>query len=302
VHLSTEVNGLGLDHKTVESKVPAIGLLTEKWNQFLVDVQARGQALSHELARQQANEALRLQFADHAKNFNSLLFEEKSAINAHVAGDLEEQLANVQKHKPIIIAGQAQLNELENLSHKLQDAQVFHNPHTEHNFPTLKTNYDQLVRETNSKEALLQKEIIQKTNSLVSPQQLAEFKEVFQHFDKDKNNTLSRLEFKSCLQSLGDDPDEKTLDQLMANMATDGRIDFESFVTFMSNKAADSDTQSQILEAFRVISGDKDFVTEEQLRRALPAEKVNYLITKMPHYKGQAGDYDYQAWAQSAFH
>jgi len=296
------VNGLGLDHKTVQSKVPPIGVLTEKWNQFLVDVQARGQALHEELNRQQANEALRVEFADKAKNFNSLLFEEKSAINAQVAGELEEQLANVQKHKPIIVAGQAQLNELENLAHRLTDAQVFHNPHTEHNFPTLKTNYDQLLRETNSKEALLQKEIISKTNSLVSPQQLAEFKEVFQHFDKDKNNSLSRLEFKSCLQSLGEDPDEKALDQLMASMATDGRIDFESFVTFMSNKAADSDTQSQILEAFRVISGDKDFVSEDELRRALPAEKVNYLISKMPLYKGQAGSYDYQAWAQSAFH
>jgi len=124
---------------------------------------------------------------------------------------------------------------------------------------------------------------------------------VFQHFDKDKNNTLSRLEFKSCLQSLGEDLSDQQLDSLIANIGKDGRIPFESFVTFMSNKAADSDTVSQINEAFRVLSGDAEFITEEQMRRALPAEKVGYLVKHMPLYKGQAGSYDYHGWSQKAF-
>jgi len=121
------------------------------------------------------------------------------------------------------------------------------------------------------------------------------------HFDKDKNNSLSRLEFKSCLQSLGEDLNDAQLDGLIANIGTEGRIDFESFVTFMSNKAADSETQSQIIEAFKSLSGDAEFITEEQMRRALPSEKVDYLVKNMPLYKEKAGSFDYSAWARLAF-
>jgi len=69
----------------------------------------------------------------------------------------------------------------------------------------------------------------------------------------------------------------------------------------MSKKAADSESRDQILEAFKTLAGDKEFVLEEDLRRALPAEKVNYLVQHMPLYKGQAGSYDYAAWATTCF-
>jgi len=157
--LSKEVEALDQRH---QEKVPKLSALKGKLDQFHVDVQNRGGALTQELARQQSHEQLRHQFADTAKALNSLMWEESSAINAHVAGDLQEQLENVQKHKPVIIGAQAQLDALENLHLRMQEAQVFDNPHTDLNFPTLKTNYDQLVKATNAKESLIQKEIIQK--------------------------------------------------------------------------------------------------------------------------------------------
>jgi len=304
-HQFNEVNDLFKEIQTHAvhqlEKVPGVSILNEKWTAFLADVESRGHALHAEMARQQANEKLRVEFAEKAKLLNSLTFEENSAIHAHVSGDLDEQLANVQKHKPEILKAQSELDALEALHHRLQEAQVFHNPHTDLNYPTLKTNYDQLVKAANAKESLIQKEIIHKSNSLVSPQQVAEFKEVFMHFDKDKNNTLSRLEFKSCLQSLGEDPTDAQLDSLIASIGTEGRIDFESFVTFMSNKAADSETQGQIIEAFKSLSGDAECITEEQMRRALPSEKVDYLVKNMPLYHDKAGAYDYTAWAKQAF-
>jgi len=297
VGLSQEVSDEGID----TGKVPTISDLTQKWNQFQTDLESRNQAIHAELERQNSNESLRVKFADSAKQLNSLIQEKFAALNQHVAGELEDQLSHVQALRPQIIGAQAQLNELETLHLALQEAQVFHNSHTDLNFPTLKTNYDQLVKAVSAKEALIQKEIITKSNQNVSPQQLAEFKEVFEHFDKDKNNSLSRLEFKSCLQSLGEDLSDSELDGLIQNIGTNGRVAFEEFVTFMSNKAADSDTQSQILDAFRALAGDAQFVTEDQLRRALPSEKVDYLVKHMPLYKDTAGSYDYVAWAQSAF-
>jgi len=69
----------------------------------------------------------------------------------------------------------------------------------------------------------------------------------------------------------------------------------------MANKSADSESKDQILEAFRALGGDKGFITEDELRRALPAEKVAYLTKAMPLHSGVAGNYDYTAWANKAF-
>jgi len=59
---------------------------------------------------------------------------------------------------------------------------------------------------TKSREVFLEKKILETKASGVSSEQIDEFKEVFEFFDKDKSGKLNRLEFKSCLQSLGEDP------------------------------------------------------------------------------------------------
>jgi len=203
--------------------------------------------------------------------------------------------------KPVIHAAQSQVNEVGDLAQRLNEAGVTSNPHTDLDFPTLKVDYDELVKLTDKKEALIQKEIIQKAGSSVTAEQLAEFKEVFEHFDKDRTGSLNRLEFKSCSQSLGEDYPDAELDAIISRIGTGGKVPFEAFVDFMSKKAADSESRDQILEAFKTLAGDKEFVLEEDLRRALPAEKVNYLVQHMPLYKGQAGSYDYAAWATTCF-
>jgi actinin alpha len=166
---------------------------------------------------------------------------------------------------------------------------------------SLKASYDQLVKAASDKETLLQREILQKKNAGVPPERLAEFREAFDNFDKSKSGYLTRLEFKSCLQTLEEDLSDAELDKLMAELAVDGKIGFESFAGWMSKRAADSDTQEQILDAFKTVAGDKDFVTSSDLARVLPAEKVEYLKKNMPKYQGQDDAYDYKAWAQLAF-
>lgn len=279
----------------------AIEDLTARWNAFLADFDARQQSLAQEAQRLANNEQLRVQFADQAKALQAFINEHSSAVNSTQQGELEDQLKEIQARKPTIHNGASLLEQVGALAKSLEDAGVRSNQHTELNYPTLKVAYEQLVKLTNNKEALIQKEIFQKANSSVSAEQLAEFKEVFEHFDKDKSGSLGRLEFKSCLQSLGEDLADAEIDATIASIGTGGRVPFEAFVNFMSNKAADSDSQPQILEAFRTLSGDKEFVTEDDLRRALPGEKVDFLIKQMPLYKGESGSYDYVAWANSAF-
>jgi actinin alpha len=275
--------------------------VNSEWQRFQTDVDNRQHALTQERSRQEANEANRVAYAQQAKALQQFIQQNYAFVN-NLPGSLEEQLSALQAKKPSIIAGGDQIGIIEDLARKLEEASVTENKHTDIAFPTLKVDYEQLVKVTSQKETLLQKEIIQKSNSSVSAEQLAEFKEVFEHFDKDKSGSLARLDFKACLQSLDYDYSDAEIDSTIATIGTNNRVSFEAFCNFMSSKAADSDTNEQILEAFKVLAQDKAFITEEDMRRALPAEKVQYLTQNMPAYQGQAGSFDYVAWATKSFH
>lgn len=290
VALATEVTSNGATPQ------PSVDEVSQRWSSFLSDSQARKDALAKELSRQQANESLRVTFAEQAKAFQAFVQEQSAAVNSPGTGSLQDQLAEVQARRPTIAAAESQLRQLEDLSNRLEEAGVTSNPHTDLNFPVLKVDYEELVKVASNKETLIQKEILRQSNSSVSAEQLAEFKEVFEHFDKDRTGSLGRLEFKSCLQSLGEDLQDAEIDKIIASIGTNGKVGFEAFAQFMSTKAADSDTKPQILEAFKTLAGDKEFVSEEDLRRALPAEKVDYLTKNIPLYKDQPGCFDYNAW------
>jgi len=184
---------------------------------------------------------------------------------------------------------------------KKLEAGVTQNKHTGHTYASLKSSHEQLLKVINDKESLLQKEILQKKGQLLSAEQLNEFNEVFQHFAKGAGY-LTKLDFKASLQSLGEDPTDADIDRLVAQLSRDGKITFESFCEHMTQRAADTDTEHQILDAFKVVAGDKDFVTQADLYTVLPKDKVEYLIKHMPAYQGSTdGSYDYKAWAGSAF-
>ena len=53
------------------------------------------------------------------------------------------------------------------------------------------------------KIAFIENQIVARSKSNFTPQQLEEFSETFKHFDKDNSNTLKRDEFKAALASEG---------------------------------------------------------------------------------------------------
>lgn len=286
---------------SAEGVAAPIDEITSKWNSFLAESEARKTALAEESARQHTNEANRVDFANQANAFNNFVQEKTNAIN-NLSGELEDQLKTIQTHKPAIAAGREQLASIGAVNHKLDEAGVTSNKHTTLTYPFLQAAYEGLAKAANDRETVIQKEIIQARNKGVTAEQLAEFKEAFDHFDKDKTGQLTRLQFKSSLQSLGEDPTDAELDRLLsAHANASGNIPFEAFAQIMSQRAADSDNKDQILDAFKIIAGDKDFILEADLRKVLPGEKVEYLVKNMPLYQGQAGSYDYRAWAASTF-
>lgn len=287
-----------------EMGIPAsLDETTAKWNDAQEKAAARRAALDAELARQKENDALCRSFAEKAGTADQWV-NNNAAILASDQGTIEEQLANLSGIKTD--EGSALLADLESIGQQITAAGVQKNPHTEFSVPEIKSRLEELENSLTAKISLLEKERLAKQHSTASPEQIEEFKEVFRHFDKNHTNTLSRLEFKSCLQSLGEDPADGSLDGLMKELGTlqgeSYEIGFDKFLEYMIQITSDHTTENEIYQAFRDLAGDKDFITADDLRRGgMPAEKVDYLTKEMPPYKDIEGAFDYKTWANAAF-
>merc|ERR1712036_16531 len=88
----------------------------------------------------------------------------------------------------------------------------------------------------------------------LTEEQIAEFKEAFSLFDKDGDGTITTKELGTVMRSLGQNPSEGELQDMINEVDNDGSgsIDFPEFFHLMSRKMHDTDTEDEIREAFRV--------------------------------------------------
>jgi len=280
---------------------PAIADISARWAAAMKVSADRTAALTTEVEKQTKNDALCKEVAGHAKAFREWLDKEKAASTSLSGGSLEEQIKSLSTFMEGLHAGNEKLDHLSAGEQKLVDAQVADNPYTELDGQALSKEFKEFVDATRKRREVLEKDLITKKAGDITPEQLQEFREMFQHFDKGNKGALVRLEFKGALQSLGEEVTDAALDTLMKELDKDGdsKISFEEFTSYMKKRTADTDTPEQILESFKALAGDKEFVTEEDLRRSgMENEKVAYLLSHMP--KNQHG-YDYAAWVNQAF-
>ncbi|WP_395239421.1 hypothetical protein, partial [Salmonella sp. s54412] len=93
---------------------------------------------------------------------------------------------------------------------------------------------------------------------------MKEFRDTFNHFDRDRSLLLEPPEFKMCLISLNynlkeGDKGEEEFNRLMAIVDPNetGKITFQAFVDFMTQEVSDSDTAEQVMDSFKILAGDK---------------------------------------------
>ena len=230
-----------------------------RWEQTQASSESRKTQLEAALVKQNENDTRCRQFADKAAEADAWLAQSTATL-ASDSGDLESQLASIQSLD--VEAGNAFVEELSQIAEKLAADDVRVNPHTDKNVPSIRARVAELSSSKKTKESLIEKEILAKKNSTASPEQIAEFKEVFAHFDKNHNNSLNTSEFKSCLQSLGEDPTDTQMESLMSSLAhvkvekageEVSQVGFEDFLAHMIKITSDTTTENEVSAAFKEI-------------------------------------------------
>ncbi|KAL3474600.1 hypothetical protein BJX99DRAFT_231295 [Aspergillus californicus] len=106
----------------------------------------------------------------------------------------------------------------------------------------------------------------------LTKEQIAEFKEVFNLFDKDGTGDITASELGEVMHSLGQNPTDTELQDIIDELDVDrtGTIDFEEFLVMMSRKVKGGDPEAELREAFAVFDRDNSgTIDADELRQVL---------------------------------
>ena len=101
---------------------------------------------------------------------------------------------------------------------------------------------------------------------------MAEFKIAFGLFDKDGDGVISMKELGTVMRSLGQNPTEQELQDMINEVDSDGTgtIDFPEFLAFLARKMKDSDTEEELIEAFKVFDTDgNELISAAELKQVM---------------------------------
>lgn len=144
---------------------------------------------------------------------------------------------------------------------------------------------------------------------LLSPEQIKMYKEAFSVFDKNNRGLVSTKELGVVLRSLGQNPSEAELTDLIAEVDQDGNgeIDFNEFLLMMAKRSKDADTMEQAMEAFRVFDkNNRGVITVNDLKNVLQnigekltPKEVEDLLDGIQISAN--GEFDYKEFVESVF-
>ena len=106
----------------------------------------------------------------------------------------------------------------------------------------------------------------------MTEEQIAEYKEAFSLFDKDGDGTITTKELGTVMRSLGQNPTEVELQDMINEVDTDrnGTLDFSEFLAMMARKTKETHSDEEIRQAFRVFDKDGNgFISAAELRHVM---------------------------------
>jgi calmodulin len=101
---------------------------------------------------------------------------------------------------------------------------------------------------------------------------IAEFREAFEIFDKDKDGYITIKELGEIMKNLGQSPTEAELQDMINEVDVDGNgnIDFKEFLGLMARKMRDTDTEEELIEAFKVFDRDGNgLISAQELKHVM---------------------------------
>ncbi|XP_077645316.1 alpha-actinin-4 isoform X1 [Lonchura striata] len=329
-----ELHGIQLPASNPYTSVTA-QVINSKWERVQQLVPQRDQALQEEQARQDCNERLRRQFGSQANRVGPWIqtkMEEIGRISIEMNGTLEDQLNHLKEYEENIVEYKPNLELLEQQHQLVQEALIFDNQHSNYTMEHLRVGWEQLLTTIARTINEVENQILTRDAKGISQEQMQEFRASFNHFDKDHGGALGPEEFKACLISLGYDvendrqPKRRTdssdfrallgtagsglgdaeFQRIMAVVDPNGSgsVTFQAFIDFMSQETTDTDTAEQVINSFRVLAGDKNYITAAELRRELPAAQAEYCIARMAPYPGPDGGpgaLDYKSFSTALY-
>ncbi|XP_014903459.1 alpha-actinin-4-like isoform X3 [Poecilia latipinna] len=273
--------------------------IDSKWEKAMAMVPQRDCALQDELNKQNSNDSLRATFAAQANSVGAYIqakMEEIGRISIEMNGTLEDQLTNLKDYQKTILSYMPEINKLEGHHQQIQEALIFDNQYTSYTMEHLRVGWEQLLTTIARTINEVENQILTRDAKGISQEQLFEYRASFNHFDKDHSGALKAEEFKACLISLGYDVEndkqgDGEFNRIMGivDPNSSGFVTFQAFIDFMSRETTDTDTADQVIASFKILAGDKNFITADELRRELPPDQAEYCIARMAPYAGPDG-------------
>ncbi|XP_014779445.1 alpha-actinin, sarcomeric isoform X2 [Octopus bimaculoides] len=273
--------------------------ITHKWSEVRSLVPQRQQVLKQEEQKQINNERLRQQFAAKANEVGQWIevqLDSVASICVQLRTSLEDQLAKLQQYDKVVASYRPNMDELEKYHQLVQEAMIFENRYTQYTMETLRVGWEQLLTAIARNINEVENQILTRDSKGISEDQMNEFRMSFNHFDKTRSRRLEPKEFKACLVSLGykirdDKQGETDFQRIMSIVDPNGSgyITFDAFLDFMTRETADTDTAEQVMQSFKILAGDKNYITAQILRQELPPEQAEYCIQRMAPYTGHDG-------------
>jgi len=154
--------------------------------------------------------------------------------------------------------------------------------------------------------------------SLFQAPQIQQFKEAFQLIDHDKDGWVNESDLKEIFASLGISPSRRMMDDLLSarpgghnrsisyedSSTTDRGINFTMFLTMMSERLFEFDTEAELLEAFGCFDeNDTGMVKVEEMRKWLSEvgermseEEIERLLKGS--FTDRQGNFNYREWVK----